>query len=111
MPSRASAPGPRGRHLVIQGGMTRMNHVLTLFALTLIGADGPKPSTVPAPAPCPAPIARNKGEARELWNMTLREAIRIGLDNSEAIRVVSLGAQGIPAACAGGRIEGAPEGV
>jgi len=35
-------------------------------------------------------------EAQEIWHMTLPEAIRIGLDNSEVVRVISLGAQGIP---------------
>ena len=35
-------------------------------------------------------------EAEEIWHMTLPEAIRIGLDNSEVVRVISLGAQGIP---------------
>jgi outer membrane protein TolC len=35
-------------------------------------------------------------EAQELWQLTLPEAIRIGLDNSEVVRVISLGAQGIP---------------
>lgn len=42
------------------------------------------------------PRTTNDPEAREIWQMTLQEAIRIGLDNSEVIRVISLGAQGIP---------------
>lgn len=35
-------------------------------------------------------------EAEEIWQMTLQEAIRIGLDNSEVVRVIAFGAQGIP---------------
>lgn len=35
-------------------------------------------------------------EAEEIWQMTLQEAIRIGLDNSEIVRVIAFGAQGIP---------------
>ena len=35
-------------------------------------------------------------EAQEVWPMTLQDAIKYGLDNAEVIRVISLGAQGIP---------------
>lgn len=35
-------------------------------------------------------------EAKEVWPLTLQEAIRIALENSEVVRVISLGAQGIP---------------
>jgi len=35
-------------------------------------------------------------EAKEPWEMTLQEAIELALDNGEVIRVISLGAQGIP---------------
>ena len=42
------------------------------------------------------PRTTNDPEAQEIWPMTLQEAIRIGLDNSEVVRVISLGAQGIP---------------
>jgi outer membrane protein TolC len=35
-------------------------------------------------------------EAQEVWPMTLQQAIRIGLDNAETIRVIAFGAQGIP---------------
>ena len=42
------------------------------------------------------PRTTNNPEAQEIWPMTLQEAIQIGLDNSEVIRVISLGAQGIP---------------
>jgi hypothetical protein len=54
------------------------------------------PST-PADKPCstvPAPAAAS--EAAELWPMTLQQAVQIGLDNSEIVRVIAFGAQGIP---------------
>src|SRR3954451_12455892 len=54
-------------------------------------------SNLPMPLPRIAkPRTTNDPEAREIWQMPLQEAIRIGLDNSEVIRVISLGAQGIP---------------
>ena len=43
-----------------------------------------------------APRTTENPEAAEIWHLTLPEAIRIGLDNSEVVRVISLGAQGIP---------------
>ena len=43
-----------------------------------------------------APRTTENPEADEIWHLTLEEAIRIGLDNSEVVRVISLGAQGIP---------------
>ncbi|MGO8903332.1 MAG: TolC family protein [Isosphaeraceae bacterium] len=42
------------------------------------------------------PRTTNDPEAEEVWQMTLQEAIRIGLDNSEVVRVIPFGAQGIP---------------
>ena len=42
------------------------------------------------------PRTTNDSEAKEEWLMTLDQAIRIGLDNSEIVRVISFGAQGIP---------------
>ncbi len=42
------------------------------------------------------PRTTDNPEAEEIWHLTLPEAIRIGLDNSEVVRVISLGAQGIP---------------
>src|SRR5207302_1420856 len=42
------------------------------------------------------PRTTDNPEADEIWQLTLQEAIRIGLDNSEVSRVISLGAQGIP---------------
>jgi outer membrane protein TolC len=42
------------------------------------------------------PRTTENPEADEIWHLSLPEAIRIGLDNSEVVRVISLGAQGIP---------------
>jgi outer membrane protein TolC len=42
------------------------------------------------------PRTTNDPEAQEVWPMTLQQAIRIGLDNSEIVRVIAFGAQGIP---------------
>ncbi len=42
------------------------------------------------------PRTTNDPEAQEIWELTLQDAIRIGLDNSEVVRVIALGAQGIP---------------
>ncbi|MFO0888712.1 MAG: hypothetical protein U0790_06135 [Isosphaeraceae bacterium] len=42
------------------------------------------------------PRTTNDPEADEVWPLTLQEAIRIGLDNSEVVRVIPFGAQGIP---------------
>ena len=54
-------------------------------------------STLPMHLPRVAkPRTTNDPEAQEVWPMTLQEAIRIGLDNSEVVRVIAFGAQGIP---------------
>jgi outer membrane protein TolC len=54
-------------------------------------------STMPMKLPKVAkPRTTNDPEAAELWPMTLQQAIRIGLDNSEVVRVIAFGAQGIP---------------
>ncbi len=54
-------------------------------------------SAMPTPMPKIAkPRTTNDPEAQEVWPMTLQEAIRIGLSNSEIVRVISFGAQGIP---------------
>ncbi|HEX8204016.1 MAG TPA: TolC family protein, partial [Isosphaeraceae bacterium] len=42
------------------------------------------------------PRTPDNPDAQEIWKLSLDEAIQIGLDNSEVIRVISLGAQGIP---------------
>ena len=42
------------------------------------------------------PRTTSNPEAREIWLLTLQDAIKIGLDNSEVVRVIALGAQGIP---------------
>ena len=52
---------------------------------------------LPMPLPKVAPPRTTSNpEAAEIWNLPLQEAIRIGLDNSEVVRVIALGAQGIP---------------
>jgi outer membrane protein TolC len=52
---------------------------------------------LPLPLPKVAePRTTSNPETQEVWRMTLQEAIRIGLDNSEVVRVIALGAQGIP---------------
>lgn len=50
---------------------------------------------VPLPKMAP-PRTTDNPEALEIWELTLQDAIRIGLENSETVRVISLGAQGIP---------------
>ena len=48
-------------------------------------------STLPMKLPRVAkPRTTNDPEAQEIWPMTLQEAIRIGLDNSEVVRVIAL---------------------
>lgn len=51
------------------------------------------PTQIPTLDP---PRTPDNPEEPEPWPMTLEDAIRIGLDNSEVIRVIALGAQGIP---------------
>ncbi len=51
------------------------------------------PVQLPQLAP---PRTPDNPEVLEPWFMTLEEAIQIGMANSEVIRVISLGAQGIP---------------
>ena len=54
-------------------------------------------SNLPMPMPKVAkPRTTQDPEAQEIWQLTLDRAIAIGLDNCEVIRVISLGAQGIP---------------
>ena len=55
-----------------------MTLLIALLALTLPPADSPQP--VP----------------QEAWQLTLPDAIRIGLDNSEVVRVITAGAQAAP---------------
>ncbi len=52
---------------------------------------------LPMPLPRLAdPRTTSNPETQEVWRMTLHEAIPIGLQNSEVVRVIALGAQGIP---------------
>jgi hypothetical protein len=70
-----------------------------VLALALIAADEPvvQQSSITGPhlgmPKVPKPITGNepKSVAEEAWQLSLPDAIRIGLDNSEVIRVISLG--------------------
>lgn len=42
------------------------------------------------------PRTTSNPEADQIWEMKLQEAIKVYLDNSEVVRVIALGAQGIP---------------
>ncbi len=54
-------------------------------------------SQLPTPLPDLAPPrTTDQPEADEIWELTLQEAIQLCMENSEVIRVISLGAQGIP---------------
>ena len=54
-------------------------------------------ATIPLQLPrLSKPRTTNDPEAQEIWPMTLQQSIRIGLDNSEIVRVIAFGAQGIP---------------
>lgn len=54
-------------------------------------------SSMPMPLPKLAkPRTTNDPEVKEIWQLTLQDAIKVGLDNSEVVRVIALGAQGIP---------------
>jgi outer membrane protein TolC len=54
-------------------------------------------SKLPLPLPKIAdPRTTSNPETEEVWKLPLQDAIRIGLENSEVVRVIALGAQGIP---------------
>ena len=71
-----------------------MNLVWCMIALVLTGTDDPTPTQTPLPGSPPAVESE-----KEVWSLKLQDAIRISLDNSEIVRVVSFGAQGIPVGC------------
>ena len=76
--------------------MLILPHVL---ALALIVADEPKaPLATPAETSSTSEIRKLPGHAgpEVVWHLTLPEAIRIGLDNSEVVRVISLGGPKAP---------------
>jgi outer membrane protein TolC len=54
-----------------------------------------EPTSIPIPRVMDPRTLENP-ERPEIWELTLQDAIRIGLDNSEVVRVIPLGAQGIP---------------
>ncbi|HEV3168395.1 MAG TPA: TolC family protein [Isosphaeraceae bacterium] len=54
-------------------------------------------SNLPVPMPRIAPPRTTENpEAAEVWYLTLPDAITIALDHAEVVRVIALGAQGIP---------------
>ena len=53
--------------------------------------------TLPMPMPKVAkPRMMNEAESQETWPMTLADAVRIALDNSEIVRVIAFGGDGKP---------------
>jgi len=65
-----------------------------MIALAFGGTDDPQAGK---PHPANPPFSKvNDADAEEVWPMTLQQAIRIALDNSEVVRVIAFGAQGIP---------------
>lgn len=54
-----------------------------------------EPERPPLPKVAPPRTTENP-EAQEIWKVTLEEAIKIALDNAEVVRLIPLGAQGIP---------------
>ena len=96
-----------------------MNLAWCMIALALTGTDDPTSIKTPTPnalvvgapaalstlsknchltcAAAPAPLAKQiEPTAEEIWPMTLRQAVRIALDNSEIVRVIAFGQQSIP---------------
>ncbi len=70
--------------------MLILANVLTLACLVLV-ADAP--ATAEAPPPTVSKSADGDPKPQEAWHLTLAEAIRIGLENSEVVRVVTPGAR------------------
>ena len=62
--------------------------------VVLTGTDDPTPTQTPLPGSRPAVESE-----KEVWSLKLQDAIRISLDNSEIVRVVSFVHQGIPVGC------------
>ncbi len=63
------------------------------------GEPSPRDSTASVPSGSPeVPKSRaiNDFQARETWSMSLEQAIRIALDNSDTVRVISAGVRGMP---------------
>ncbi len=92
----ADEPRPAPPPIVVQGHLTG--------TITGVGSSDAPASGAPVgasnlPATMPKitkPHTSGNEEADEIWNLTLPDAIKIGLDNSEVVRVISMGAQGIP---------------
>jgi len=70
-----------------------MNMLSIVLTVATLGADG---GWVLQEPPSPGGVTRG-GEA---WSLTLREALHVGLDNAESVRVICLGVSGvIPTRC------------
>ncbi len=84
---------------------------MTIAAYGSPGPVEPQPAASGPPSkPCPAAspsstdsvsrigcrLRKDEPESKETWPMTLPEAIRIALDNSEIVRVIALGKEGKP---------------
>ena len=65
-----------------------MRILAIMLALVPVVGDKPRPSIVPA--------AIMPSSPEDIWHITLPEAIRLGLDNSEVVTVLTTGAQTIP---------------
>ena len=66
-----------------------MHGALGLLFSALIGADR-VPAPPPSPLALPAACAAAEPAGREAWNLSLPEAVGIGLDNCETVRVISM---------------------
>ena len=65
-----------------------MRILAIMLALVPVVGDKPRPSIVPTAIMSSSP--------EEIWHITLPEAIRLGLDNSEVVSVLTTGVQTIP---------------
>jgi hypothetical protein len=105
-PGTCAKPRNPGTNRCASNGLaeTRVASVAKrLEALTSCEAPpGPKDASLLStslPMPLPkvkAPRNLDDAEAPETWPMTLHEATRIALDNSEIVRVIAFGSQGVP---------------
>ena len=69
-----------------------MHGALGLLFAALIGADGapPPPPSVSLVPGSKRPAETLVSEVKDLWGLSLSEAIRISLDNSEILRLIQL---------------------
>jgi hypothetical protein len=101
----ASASGPSGAPTATEVGPDDVLDLLELFDRGPHAARAGSCRMIDdgdVPGPCAGPdrpeASRPKGvddpEAGEPWELSLRDAIRIGLENAEAVRVLSVGGRG-----------------